>query len=77
MVVYAWMALGKVKLMHGFLCGLTHCNIFNTEIVSGVDNVTFHLRGAYFYIYLPKLNGSVFSTIHAEDYSQKRKDFIS
>jgi hypothetical protein len=76
MAAYAWMALGKVKLTHGFLCGLTRCNFSDAEIVSGIDNVTFHLRGAYCYIYLPKPNGSVFGTIPTEAYLQKRKSFI-
>jgi hypothetical protein len=69
MVADAWMASGKVKLMHGFLCGLTHCNFFDAKIVSGVGNVTFHLCGAYYYIYLPKPNGSVFGKILPEAYS--------
>jgi hypothetical protein len=69
MVFDAWMASGKVKLMHGFLCGLTRCNFFDAEIVSGVSNVTFHLHSAYCYIYLPKPNGSVFDKILPEAYS--------
>jgi hypothetical protein len=77
MVFYAWMASGKVKLMHGFLCGLTRCNFFDAKIVWGVGNATFNLCGAYCYIYLPKPNGSVFDTVLAEAYSQKRKAFTS
>jgi hypothetical protein len=77
MAADAWMVSGKVKLMHGFLCELTRCNFFDVEIVSGVGNVTFHLRGTYCYIYIPKTNGSVFGTIPVEAYSQKIKYFIN
>jgi hypothetical protein len=76
MAANAWMVSGEVKLMHGFLCGLTRCNFFDAKIVSGVSNVTFHLHDAYCYIYLPNSNGSIFGTIPVEVYSQKRKAVI-